>query len=117
MREPPRSFDEFLRCDHHPANRVVNSGYFKFEELFRVDRNPTGVNVVPLPAANDQVGEIIAHGRGGPGAYNVNTVLVGWMNSPEHRQEILQENFREVGVAVCSPGPGVTYWCVVFACR
>lgn len=115
LREFPGSFEEYLRCDYHPANRVVNAGYFRFEELFRVDRNPTGANVVPLPAANDNVGEIIAHGAGGPGAYNVNTVLDGWMNSPGHREEILQENYREAGVAVCSPRQGETYWCVVLA--
>lgn len=117
LREPARSFDEFLHCDHHPANRVVKSGYYRFDELFRVDRNPTGANVVPLPAANDNVGEIIAHGTGGPGAYDVNTVLVGWMNSPGHREEILQANYRDAGVAVCSPTPNVTYWCVVFGCK
>lgn len=117
LREFPNSFEEYLRCDHHPANRVVKAGYFRFEELFRIDRNPAGANVVPLPAANDNVGEIIAHGVGGPGAYNVNTVLAGWMNSPGHRGEILQANYREAGVSVCSPAPGVTYWCVVFACR
>lgn len=117
LREFPGSFEEYLRCDHHPANRVVNAGYFRFEELFRVDRNPTGAVVSPLPAANDNVGEIIAHGAGGPGAYNVGTVLEGWMRSPGHWEEILQENFREVGVAVCSPRQGETYWCVVFARR
>lgn len=117
MREPAGSFEEFLHCDHHPANRVVKAGYFKFEDLFRVDRGPNGVSVTPLPAANDKVGEIIARGAGGPGAYNTDTVLGGWMRSPGHREEILQENFREVGVAFCSPRPGVTYWCVVFGCK
>lgn len=117
LREPARSLEDFMSCDHHPANRVVKSGYLAFDELFRVDRNPTGANVTPLPAANDNVGEIIAHGAGGPEAYDAARVLAGWMNSPGHREEILQENFREVGISVCSPAPNVTYWCVVFGRR
>lgn len=114
MREPARSFDEFLTCDHHPSNRVVKSGYFGFEELFRVERNPTGATVFPLPAANEKVGEIIARGAGGPGAYDHRTVVRGWMNSPGHRREILKAPYNEMGVSVVSPRNGETYWCVVF---
>lgn len=114
MRPPARSFDEFLTCEYHPSNRVVKSGYFRFEELFRVDRNPTGATVVPLPAANEKVGEIIARGAGGPGVYDYRAVVRGWMNSPGHRKEILKGQYREMGVSVVSPRQGETYWCVVF---
>lgn len=114
VREPARSFDEFLTCDHHPSNRVVKSGYFRFEELFRVERNPNGATVFPLPAANENVGEIIARGAGGPGAYDYRTVVRGWMNSPGHRKEILKAPYSEMGVSVVSPRNGETYWCVVF---
>lgn len=114
LREPAKSFDEFLSCDYHPSNRAVKAGYFRFDQLFRVDRNPTGATVVPLPAANDQVGEIIARGVGGDEAYNYKTVVAGWMNSPGHRKEILKTPYREFGVHVCSPRRGETYWCVVF---
>lgn len=117
LREPARSFDEFLSCEYHPSNRVVKSGYFSFDELFRVDKNPNGANVVPLPAANEKVGEIVARGQGGPGAYDCNTVIRGWMNSPGHREQILKAPYREFGVHVCSPRSGETYWCVVFAYR
>lgn len=114
MREPARSFDEFLVCDYHPSNRVVKTGYFRFEELFRIERNPKGATVIPLEAANEKVGEIIARGAGGDEAYNYKTVVVGWMNSPGHRKEILKAPYREFGVHVCSPRRGETYWCVVF---
>lgn len=117
MRPPARSFDEFLACEYHPSNRVVKSGYFRFEDLFRVDKNPTGATVVPLPAANEKVGEIIARGAGGPGAYDHRTVVKGWMNSPGHRKEILKGQYREMGVSVVSPRQGETYWCVVFGCK
>jgi uncharacterized protein YkwD len=117
MRPAARSFDEFLSCEYHPSNRVVKSGYFRFEELFRIDRSPTGATVSPLPAANEKLGEIIARGAGGPGAYDHRTVVKGWMNSPGHRKEILKAPYREMGVSVVSPRNGETYWCVVFAYR
>jgi len=117
LREFPKSFDEFRVCDHHPSNRVVKSGYFSFDELFRTERNATGVVVFPLPAANEKVGEIIARGEGGQGAYDHRTVVRGWMNSPGHRKEILKEPYRQMGVAFASPRHGETYWCVVFAHR
>ena len=117
LRDYPKSYEDFLVCEYHPANRVVKSGYFSFEELFRVDMGSHGASVVPLPAANEKVGEIVAHGAGGSLAYDAKTCLNGWMNSPGHRIEILKESHREFGVSVCSPRPNVTYWCVVFACR
>ena len=117
LREPAASFEEFVTGEYHPSNRVVKSGYFAFKELFRVEMNKEGASVHPLPAANEKVGEIIAKGWGGQGAYDHNRVVVGWMNSPGHRAEILNCEYREMGVAVCSPRDGETYWCVVFACR
>lgn len=119
LRESPRSLDEYKICNHHPANRVINSGYFTFDELFRVDYNPdgSGASVHPKPAANINVGEIIAAGRGGgPEVRRPDIILNGWMNSPGHRQAILTPHFREFGVGVASRG-GDVYWCVVFASR
>lgn len=117
LREPPRSFEEFVSCEYHPSNRAVRSGYFRFEELFGVDRSPTGAAVHPLPAANENLGEIIARGKGGRGAYDHRAVVEGWMNSPGHRREILKPSYREMGVFMRSPRFGETYWCVVFAHR
>lgn len=117
LREFPKSYDDFLSCEYHPANRVVKAGYFSFEDLFKVGIGEKGAFVAPLPAANDKVGEIIARGAGSPMAYDVKTCVDGWMRSPGHRAEILTEPYREMGVFVCSPRPNVTYWCVVFAYR
>lgn len=115
LREPAGSFEEFVSGEYHPSNRVVKAGYFSFDDLFRTDRTPNGVVFVPLPAANEDVGEIIAKGVGGPDAYNHKRVVEGWMRSPGHRKEILKGRYSEFGVSVCSPRPGETYWCVVFA--
>jgi len=117
LREPARSFEEYKSCNYHPANRVVNSGYFSFDELFRPRYNNGGVVVDPLPAANECVGEIIAKGAGGgPDIYRPDIILRGWMNSPGHRRCILTPSFKEFGVGV-SCVSGEVYWCVVFANR
>lgn len=117
LREQATSFEEFKRCSYHPSNRVVASGYFAFEELFRVDKNGGGFVVHPKPAADNKVGEIIARGWGGYDSGRTDKIVTGWMNSPGHRSEILKREYREAGVAVTSLHPGDYYWCVVFAYR
>lgn len=119
MRDPARSLDEYRVCNYHPANRVVNSGYYSFDELFRVDYNPdgSGAQVHPRPVANTHVGEIVAAGwGGGPQVRRPDIILNGWMNSPGHRQAILTPHFRDFGVGVSSNGRDV-YWCVVFGAK
>jgi uncharacterized protein YkwD len=118
LREEARSYDGFRICNYHPANRVINSGYFSFEDLFDVSTNENGsTTVFAKAAANDNVGEIIARGVG-PGSNDVYDPVVmvrGWMNSPGHRKEILNGSYEEFGVGFSSPRYGETYWCVVFA--
>ena len=119
LREPAKSFEEYKVCNYHPANRVINSGYFKFEELFRLKFNPdgTGVEVLPRPEAQANVGEIIAKGSGmGRDVYSPEIIVKGWMNSPGHRRAILDSNFKEFGVGITPTGKEV-YWCVVFGSR
>jgi len=119
LREPARSLDEYKVCNYHPANRIVNSGYYAFDELFKIDYNPdgSGAEVHPKNIANTHVGEIIAAGRGGgPDVRRPDIILDGWMRSPGHREAILTPRFRDFGVGVASRG-GDVYWCVVFAVR
>jgi uncharacterized protein YkwD len=40
-----------------------------------------------------------------------------WMNSPGHRENILNENYNEIGAAVQYDSNGTCYWCVVFGRR
>lgn len=116
LREPPRSLEEYKTCNHHPANRVINSGYFSFDDLFRIDYNGGGAVVHPT-RANTHVGEIVAAGRGGgPSVRRPDIILAGWMNSPGHRDAILNPKFKEFGSAVAARG-GDVYWCVVFGVR
>lgn len=56
------------------------------------------------------VGENIAYGYRSPAS-----VMTGWMNSTGHRANILNRNFKELGIAVATDSKGVPYWCAVFA--
>lgn len=118
LRDYPSSFEEYKVSNYHPANRVINSGYFKFEDLFSVRTGQTGVAIDPLPAANENVSEIIAMGRSADSkAYNTNIIVQGWMRSPGHKKVILTPNFKEMGIGISSIRTGEVYWCVVFANR
>ena len=55
-------------------------------------------------------GENIAYGYRSP-----TSVMTGWLNSEGHRNNILNRNYTEVGLAVSVDQVGVPYWCVVFA--
>lgn len=55
------------------------------------------------------VGENIAFGYRSP-----RSVMTGWMNSPGHKANILNRNYRDLGVAVALDSNGVAYWCTVF---
>lgn len=118
LREEATNYDEFKICSYHPVNRVINSGYFSFEEIFRVRANLDGsTTVLAQPAANENVGEIIAKGvgPGSPDVYDPKVMIKGWMNSPGHKKQILTSGYKEFGVGFTSPRYGETYWCVVFA--
>jgi len=114
LEEAPRSLDEQRTCNQHPANRVINAGYFRWDDLFTVETRPDGAVVHPKPAANERVGEIIAKGaNAGHPATQPGTIVPGWMNSPGHKKTILTPSFREFGIGTACIGND-TYWCVVF---
>lgn len=117
LRGEASSAEQFRSGFYHPANRVVQSGYFSFDQLFSEERVKGGMIIHPRPAANQKVGEIIAKGWGGHDSGSPDRVVAGWMNSPGHRSQILKGEYREAGVGVTSLRPGEYYWCVVFAYR
>jgi uncharacterized protein YkwD len=60
------------------------------------------------PDGDWTVGENIAWGQG-----NISTaraIMVAWMNSPEHRDNILEPEYEEVGIGVVPGTPGDTSW-------
>lgn len=54
-------------------------------------------------------GENIAWGQKTPEA-----VVEGWMNSPGHRQNIMNEKFTSIGVGNVQNGSGTQYWAQLF---
>jgi uncharacterized protein YkwD len=116
LQAPPASFEDHRTCNHHPINRAINAGYIGWDEVFRVEKNPTGAIVHAKEDANNHVGEIIAAGWGaGHPATQSTQIVPGWMNSPGHRKEILTAHYGEMGIGVaCTPDGKDTFWCVVF---
>ncbi len=55
------------------------------------------------------VGENIA--KGYPTAEEV---MEGWMNSPDHKDNILRPQFKEIGIAVRFDAMGIAYWAQEF---
>ena len=115
LEEAPASLEEHKTCSQHPANRIINAGYFSWDDLFVVETGNNGYVVHPKPDTNDRVGEIIAKGaNAGHPATQPPSIVPGWMNSPGHRKTILTPQYQEFGVGTACIGDD-TYWCVVFA--
>ena len=55
------------------------------------------------------VGENIAYNQ-----QDEKTVVVAWMNSTGHRQNIMNRNFNSIGFGVTNNTRGEPYWCTVF---
>jgi uncharacterized protein YkwD len=60
------------------------------------------------------MGENIAFASGGPGARET---FNGWMNSPHHRENILNEHYREIGIGITRNAQGETYYTQEFGSR
>jgi uncharacterized protein YkwD len=116
LEEEAKTFEQQKTCNHHPANRAINAGYFAWDQLYDAQLNATGAVIHPKPGANDRIGEIIAAGwNAGHPMQQTKTIVTGWMNSPGHRKEILTKQYKEMGIGVaCTPDGKDTFWCVVF---
>lgn len=58
------------------------------------------------------IGENIADGQ-----TSAAQVVEAWMNSPEHRENILNPEFTHMGVGLASSEDGTEYWCQHFGGR
>jgi uncharacterized protein YkwD len=113
-----KNLEDFRTCGHHPLNRVIRTGYLKWDDVFRIEVNDGQQAVVPLEDANCLVGENIAEAKdAGHPAQQTRLMIEGWMNSLGHRRSILTPEFREIGIgtACTNEQDYDTYWCVVFA--
>jgi len=83
------SYAAFLRAKEILANQEFNhyasgSGDIKAQKAVEV-----------VGYRYSEVGENLARGYDDP-----NLVIEGWLNSPEHKQNMLKSNYKEVGVTV-----------------
>ncbi|MBY0459221.1 MAG: CAP domain-containing protein [Gemmataceae bacterium] len=72
------------------------------------DKNPTD-RVKAAGYKPRLVGENIAAGQ-----KDADEVVTGWLDSPVHRDNILDKNFTEIGVAAVKDDKGRVYWVQVF---
>jgi hypothetical protein len=81
LEEEAKTFEQQKTCNHHPANRAINAGYFAWDQLYDAQLNATGAVIHPKPGANDRIGEIIAAGwNAGHPMQQTKTIVTGWMN-------------------------------------
>lgn len=83
------SYAAYLR-----AKEIINNQYF--------NHYATGSGEIEAQKAVEvvgyrysEVGENLARGYDDP-----NLVIVGWLNSPEHKRNMLKNNYKEVGVSI-----------------
>ncbi len=109
----PSSLEDFSGCDWHPLNRVVNAGYLEFASIFTPINGGQACEIKNTKL----VGENIAHGNPNSGAENIRVIVLGWMNSKGHRDAILDQHFKDVGVGYTKTSDGHVWWCTVFGCK
>lgn len=117
-RNKPATFEEWKTCNHEPFNRMINAGYFKWEDLYSLEvRDGHQVLIAKPEMVKGHTGEILAHGpRGSPGRYNPRVIVNGWMQSKGHREIILTEGLKEIGVGFTDNG-GDVYWGAVLGAQ
>jgi len=60
-----------------------------------------------------EVGENIASGED----WSLEVVFKSWMDSPEHRENILNDKFKEIGIGLAKTPRGEIYYAQVFGTR
>jgi len=111
-----KSFEEWKKSDHHAVNRIINTGYIEWEEIFSFEVKDGNQVLLAKPGADDRAGEVIAHGvpESGPGRFQPAVIVAGWMNSPGHKKTILTAPYEEIGVGFTRTKRGDAFWCVTF---
>jgi uncharacterized protein YkwD len=105
-----------------PDSRLMNAARHQAKNMADRDTLSHVLNYADLPSVQDRLsyygypfwtyGENIAYGRD-----TAHEVVADWMNSPGHRQNVLNSAFTEIGVGVAYyPAQGYLrpYYCQVF---
>lgn len=103
-----------------PEARLVKAAQTQVEQMVRAGRLAHDLAETTYPALEDRLraagyswqaaGENIAYGQAGPQA-----VVADWVESPAHRQNLLNPAFTEIGVHHAPDARGRLYFAQVFA--
>lgn len=85
------------------ACRLVEDGFFAHEDPF--DGSTVDVRAAHFGYTFQKIGENLAAGQ-----LSVDQVMHDWMASPEHRANILDPTYTEIGIAVKLGGECGIYW-------
>jgi len=102
-------FAKPLQADSHTTALAYrrNQGMIKFENLTHASSGEAFQDLIKLGA--DEVGEILAYG------YSTSEkVMRAWMNSPKHRETILNSRWDWCGINVMQDNKGMRWFCVIF---
>ncbi|WMJ82154.1 CAP domain-containing protein [Clostridium sp. MB40-C1] len=100
---------QLSRVARYKSQDMINKKYFShtsptYGSPFDMMRN-FGINY-------RSAGENIAYGQNSP-----SEVMKSWMNSPGHKQNILNSTYTEIGVGVAKSSNGQLYWTQMFIRR
>ncbi|HHV64098.1 MAG TPA: hypothetical protein GXX46_03355 [Peptococcaceae bacterium] len=88
------------------AQDMAAQGYFGHESPIYGDPNKM---LKSFGVSYQMAGENIASGQ-----TSAEMVMNSWMNSPLHRENILKQEYLEIGVGLAKDGNGQTYWVQLF---
>lgn len=95
------------------AQDMASKGYFSHT-------SPTGQTAFSLLTASGYsyslAGENLARNNY-PDGQSVSVAMTGFMNSPSHRENVLEPTFTRVGIGMAVGTDGLKYYAVVFAAR
>jgi uncharacterized protein YkwD len=98
--------------------RLVEAARLQAGQMSHLDRMAHTLPDAGFPALLDRLRHVgYTAGAGENIAFNYRDpadVLLGWMYSPAHRENILRSSFREIGVAVALNAEGLPYFVQVF---
>ncbi|CAF3776471.1 unnamed protein product [Rotaria socialis] len=91
------------------ANHMAQTRQMSHQENVN-GRGTVGERVTQTGFRWSAVAENVAAGQ-----TTINQVMTTWMNSPGHRENILNGNYKRIGVGISRGADNLLYWCAVFA--
>ena len=110
-----------LRTDHNLTTLELSTDLTKIADLRAIElvekfshTRPNGSSCFTILKENSVTYSIAAENLA-KGYTNVDDVLKGWYESDGHRENLLHESVRKVGIGYyTNPADGITYWVQIF---